>query len=131
MALFDFAGTDGAELAITEGEKLRYCGPDPADEAWVKVERLGSSDAGVVPAAYVEALGAAALKDAVHSGAELLGAQSKAVVQFDWQDPDTPRFVLVEGDEITVVPAEDENYYRGTTAAGIGGFVPRAYVELA
>lgn len=131
VALFDFKGAGGAELAITEGEKLRFFGVDPADGAWVKVERLGSAEAGVVPAVYVEVLGAAALKEAVHSGAKLLGAQSKAVVQFDWQDPETPCFVLAEGDEITVVPAQDENYFRGTTASGIGGFVPRAYVELA
>lgn len=133
VALFDFAGQDAAELAITEGEKLRYCGVDPVDAAWAKVERLGTGDAGVVPGAYVEiAADGALIAAAVQSGAAVLDAQEKGVVMFDWSDPDAvPEFSLSEGDAVTVVAAEGEpEFWSATSAAGITGFIPKSYVEL-
>ena len=133
VALFDFAGQDAAELAITEGEKLRYCGVDPVDAAWAKVERLGTGDAGVVPGAYVEiAADGALIAAAVQSGAAVLDAQEKGVVMFDWSDPDAvPEFSLSEGDAVTVVAAEGEpEFWSATSAAGITGFIPKTYVDL-
>ena len=68
------------------------------------------------------------MKDAMHSSAKLIGSQRDVVVEYDWNDPES-ELILEEGAKITVMDAEDENYYR-TTVDGISGYIPRNYVRV-